>query len=176
MKEILIIPTKQDGVYLRELAQESDDAALFGLFEANREFWAPFAEDMLAMHGTLKDVVDSREMAELEGELRVGLWKNEQLLGWISIMDYSDDPAVGNWLGVWLDEHATGQGNATAAVEAVVEHIRSSRTNKDIATTTNPDNIAAIKLLERVGFTRRDNEELPYQPPGELVFKLPSSE
>jgi ribosomal-protein-alanine N-acetyltransferase len=57
-------------------------------------------------------------------------------------------------LGYWMGESHAGQGYMTAAVRALLPYAFNALRLRRIEAACLPENIASIRLLERVGFTR----------------------
>jgi RimJ/RimL family protein N-acetyltransferase len=65
------------------------------------------------------------------------------------------DHPVGE-LSYWVLPHARGRGVATAAVRAMLELARDIEGVRSVVLDIEPDNVASIRVAERVGATRRE--------------------
>ncbi len=170
MTNPLIIPTDREDLVLREFATYADDHKLFELMEANRDFWPDFDIE----YPDQASVRDARLYASEEGELRLGMIHQSSLVGWVSVFHYFEGGSDGNWLGIWVDRNHCGQGLGTAAAQAAVKDIQYNPDyNRIITTTVDPDNVACIRMLEKVGFQLQAGEEIALgRFVGQLVFRM----
>lgn len=74
----------------------------------------------------------------------------ETALGWVVLIDRRPDVVE---LGYFLHPRAHGQGFAREAAGAMVEHAFANRGVRRVYADTDPDNVASIRLLRRLGFT-----------------------
>ncbi|MDQ0391551.1 GNAT family N-acetyltransferase [Labrys monachus] len=76
------------------------------------------------------------------------------LLGGLTLGQIRRGVAQTGSLGYWMGEAHAGQGYMTAAVRAVLPYAFTALRLRRIEAACLPENIASIRLLERVGFTR----------------------
>lgn len=135
-----------DGLVLRPL--EADDAdAYFAAVDASREHlarggyeWARSASRQ-QLTAYLSDPQDSNT--------RFGVWRRDVFIGRIDFMPVAP-PRYS--IGYWLAEHAVGQGSATAACRAALDHARSVLGATDVFAGVNHGNTRSVALLRRLGF------------------------
>lgn len=58
------------------------------------------------------------------------------------------------WVGYWVGSRYAGGGVATAAVATAVDHVFSAAGLHRIEATVRPDNVASLRVLQKLGFRR----------------------
>lgn len=75
-------------------------------------------------------------------------------------------------VGYILHPDAWGQGLAAEAVGAVIDHVFAKRLTEIVTADVDPHNMASIRLLERLGFTRTGFSERTWNIGGEWKDSL----
>lgn len=75
-------------------------------------------------------------------------------------------------VGYILHPDAWGQGLAAEAVGAVIDHVFAERLTEIVTADVDPQNMASIRLLERLGFTRTGFSERTWNIGGEWKDSL----
>jgi len=75
-------------------------------------------------------------------------------------------------LGFAFMPHAQGKGYAYESAMGAINYIKSAYRLKGLYATTTPDNSRSQKLLERCGFTRRDNISIPGRTEESTLYHL----
>lgn len=158
MNEVLVIPTEQVGIVLRQLATEADDIAYFEAVDANREHLSQFGDRTAEKYQTLEDVTNARLSAG--DKVRMGIWDGDTFVGTVNATP--DDEGVE--IGYWLDSRHTGHGYATLAAKALGGHVaqRYPKVHADVIEV----NVASVRVLERAGYRQTAKEA------GRLIFEL----
>ena len=100
-----------------------------------------------------------------------GIYAEEKMIGYVMVIYDYDVPEYDIW-HMMIDESAQGRGYGGAALDRVVDYIRTKPfgTSSRIALTCNKDNLIARKLYESKGFQAtglEDEDEI------ELVMTIP---
>lgn len=100
-----------------------------------------------------------------------GIYAEEKMIGYVMVIYDYDVPEYDIW-HMMIDESAQGRGYGSAALDRVIDYIRTKPfgTSNRIALTCNKDNLIARKLYESKGFQAtglEDEDEI------ELVMTIP---
>lgn len=100
-----------------------------------------------------------------------GIYAEEKMIGYVVVIYDYDVPEYDIW-HMMIDESAQGHGYGGAALDRVIDYIRTKPfgTSNRIALTCNKDNLIARKLYESKGFQAtglEDEDEI------ELVMTIP---
>lgn len=100
-----------------------------------------------------------------------GIYAEEKMVGYVMVIYDYDVPEYDIW-HMMIDESAQGRGYGGAALDRVIDYIRTKPfgTSNRIALTCNKDNLIARKLYESKGFQAtglEDEDEI------ELVMTIP---
>ena len=135
------------GLEVREHAP-ADASVYYELVQANREH--------LTQHGDYRQLVaGSREETERRfaapgsGSLRCGIWKDERLIGHVTLV-HGEPPRWG--VGFWLAEDATRRGYMTASLAALLEHARRALEATEVLGGVTHGNHRSSAVLIRLGF------------------------
>jgi aminoglycoside 6'-N-acetyltransferase len=168
------LPVEFDGGRLRRL--RADDLACFQAYRAIPELgryqgWTPMsAADAATFLARMQD------KPLLEGgqwlQLGIGDAASDDLVGDIGI--YLADDGLRAEIGFTLAPAAQGRGIATAAVGAAVALVFAKTGVREVAGIADRRNTASVRLLQRVGFERRESRqgESRGEPCTEDVFVL----
>lgn len=144
--EPLIIPTEREGVTLRQLWTDADDAAYNEAYNASRADIAVFDPDSDDKHRTIEQTRDAR--LNTGNKLRMGIWDGDTFVG--SVNATPDDHGVE--IGYWTDSRRTGHGYATLAARALGRHMLPRYANVHAEVVEGND--ASARVLEKAGFGR----------------------
>jgi len=161
MNQILVLPTEQEAVVLRQLTIE-DAPAYFNAVDANREHLSQFGDTTAQKYPTLESVQESILNPTNPDKLRLGIWDEDTFVGSINLTPEEDGSEAE--IGYWLDARHTGKGYATVATRALANYAKNKfpKVRAEVA----EGNEASVRVLERVGF------EQTAQRAGKLVFEL----
>ncbi|HTE57262.1 MAG TPA: GNAT family N-acetyltransferase [Verrucomicrobiae bacterium] len=160
MQEPVIIPTLREGVELRQLATEADDAAYYDAVRASQEHLHEFGNETLLAYPDLDAVAQARLNPANPEKLRMGIWDGDTFVGSANLTPQGNVAEI----GYWLDARHTGQGYATLAAKAITAY--ALRSYPTVTAETMDGNNASAKVLARAGF-RKIAEEA-----GRLFFEL----
>ncbi len=161
MSEVLVLPTEEPSLTLRQLATEEDDKAYYDSVIASREHLMPFESVTVMKYPTLESVTAARVDPLNPNKLRMGIWHNENtFVGSINLLPGANEAEI----GYWLDVRHTGHGYATFASKALAGY--AAERHQRVFATVDPENIASQKVLERSGFEQTSEQF------GKKVFEL----
>ena len=150
-----------DGVrcYLQTFS-ERDAAELAALLSRNKYFWSQFEpihrDDFYTVETQHKKILESLQMLALKREFSFGIydWQSNKLIGHIALYAIKRLPYSSAFVGYSMDEHFTGRGITTEAVNLVLQLAFQSLNLHRVEAYIAPDNIASIKVIEKNGFQR----------------------
>jgi ribosomal-protein-serine acetyltransferase len=140
--EPLVLTTDQDGLTLREMTTVDEDQALLQAQNDNLNHIAQFGNTIL------KTVEEATEARLNSGWVKLGIWKDGQLIGLQGFKP--NDTASEAETGIWLIHEATGHGYATSACTALSRYLAKKYHRVFLETAAN--NQKAIKTFERSGY------------------------
>lgn len=149
MKEVLVIPTMQEGVFLRQHASSQDDFDLCNAVWENPSHVNNFGNPVSQRYSSLRTARAHRLDTELLGWTCMGIRDSQTGLKGNIESRPNADIAEETEIGIWLRASATGQNFATLAMESMIKHLRVQYSR--IYTRVHVDNERSIKLMERVG-------------------------
>ncbi|MFY9227746.1 MAG: GNAT family N-acetyltransferase [Candidatus Microsaccharimonas sp.] len=137
---------------LRRLVAE-DAVPYFDAVEANREHLSQFGDMTSKKYPTLESVQDSIVEhpgvdvdAEGNPRTRMGIWSDEQFVGFIKVTVGE----AGAEIGYWMDSAYTGMGYATHAVRALTSF---AKDHHDVVyATAHAENVASRRVLQKSGY------------------------
>lgn len=144
---VVELQTDSPGLVVREHAP-ADAHEYFELVQTNR--------DHLTHHGDYAELVAAskqeteRRFAEPSSSLRCGIWKDERLIGHVSLV-HGVPPTWG--LGFWLAQDATGRGYMTTSIAALLEYARKELTATKVLAGVTHGNNRSSRLLMRLRFS-----------------------
>jgi RimJ/RimL family protein N-acetyltransferase len=167
MTEVVELPTAVEALVLRSLTPA--DAALVADFHAANA-------ERLIRHSPGSDpppsdvaTVEAMLAALADGQLMLGLWLHDELIGVEYLVFYEDEPSgvVCAGLGYGIDERYEGLGYSTAAVEAMTSYAIAELGVPLVTALTAVENVGSRRVLEKVGFTLVSEADgwLRYQSP-----------
>jgi diamine N-acetyltransferase len=134
-------------VTLREITDENRDAVLaLRVSEEQNEYVADVAQSF----------ADAVEYPEAKAWYRA-VYADDDLVGFVMISDGITDPdptLLGPYF-LWrllIDQRHQGKGYGTAAVDRVVEHVRTRRDGDVLLVSAQPGPLSPIPFYERYGF------------------------
>lgn len=142
-KEIIVIPTDREGLYLRQYALPSDDKAYFELQSVNRDYWAEYGNKI---YETLAEVKQARLNPKL---LKFGYWDGGTLIGDLCIDSEDGKQAE---LGISLDKKMSGRGLASSAFSALTAYALDHF--ERVFAEVDQNNQRSIAMLERAGYSQ----------------------
>lgn len=176
MKEISFpnLISVDDKLSLRTFKSE-DAESVFNLIEINRNFLEKYNK----VPQSLDDVNQMIKMDTLRinerSALSLGIWYNNEYVGMIATKPIK-------WkhgrveIGYYLGENFTRQGIAQKSLNAFINFFFEELNFNRIEATTNIENIASARLLEKLGFTKegilRETSQLHGKWIDEAVYSL----
>lgn len=142
----LTLRTERPDVVLRELSL-CDLDAYFDLVDRNRNHLNQRGDYDFEAVATYDDVANYFA-TPWDTNVRLGIWREDTLVGRVDLVPINPPHWV---IGYWLDEASTGQGVATAACRAAIEHSRTLGATEVYAGITN-GNAASVGVVTRLGF------------------------
>jgi ribosomal-protein-alanine N-acetyltransferase len=140
------------------VATLDDAAALADAQLRNREHlrpWEPRRSEewftAAAQAERLEGQLERQERGEVVPWLMV---EGDRVVGAITLTDIVPGPFRSAALGYWVDAEAVGKGLATAAVRTVAEIADSELRLHRIEASTQTDNVASQRVLDKCGFTQ----------------------
>jgi RimJ/RimL family protein N-acetyltransferase len=144
----VVIRTDDEELVLRQWMAE-DAARLHAFFSANREYFSEFGDDTVKRYSSPKAVQDAIANPETLDWLRLGMWRSRELIGSITLIPHST--LVGE-IGFLVSLRHSGQGHATRALRALLEHALRRRPYTVLIAVTQPINVASVRVLDKAGF------------------------
>ena len=144
---MLILPTEQADVYLREWVTSEDDQAFFEAVDENREHLGQYGDLTGSKYQSVEDVRDRRLAATIE--LRMGIWYDGQAKGGLTATPEPDTSEIE--IGYWLRYSAQKHGYATLAVKTLTMYIRPKYDR--VFAEVHVDNIKSAAVMRRAGYT-----------------------
>ncbi|MDQ3641320.1 MAG: GNAT family N-acetyltransferase [Actinomycetota bacterium] len=144
---VVELQTDFPGLVVREHAP-ADAHEYFELVQTNR--------DHLTRHGDYAELVAAtrqeteRRFAEPSPSLRCGIWKDERLIGHVSLV-HGVPPTWG--LGFWLAQDETGRGYMTASIAALLEYAERELMATEVLAGVTHGNHRSSRLLIRLRFS-----------------------
>jgi RimJ/RimL family protein N-acetyltransferase len=141
----LIVPTERPGLVLKSIGIDDLDA-YFALVDRNRRHLNQRGDYPFEASAT-RDELATWLSADTD-DVRFGIWLDGELVGRV----YLGPVSPPQWaIGYWLGAESTGQGIATIACRAVIEHARRLGASEIHAQITK-GNDASIAVVRRLGF------------------------
>jgi ribosomal-protein-alanine N-acetyltransferase len=78
----------------------------------------------------------------------------DELAGQVMVGNLMRDPLWSAYVGYWVGSHVVGKGVTTAAVALVLDHCFGPVGLHRIEATVRPENLASLRVLEKLGFRR----------------------
>ena len=148
-----------DQIYLR-LYKTSDASELASLQTRNREFFqrvSPLLPEAFYTEEYQKIRLQQALKKTDEGQLYpfgIFLKANDKLIGDISLTQITRGDLQSCYTGFTLDKEYNGKGYTTEALQLVVDFAFRELKLHRIEAGAMPDNIASIRVLEKVGFKK----------------------
>lgn len=141
------------GLVLRSFSL-TDSQLLFNAVDENRDFLSPWI-NWVSQYNTIEDATAfirycSRAYQEGTG-LSLGIWDNDVLVGEMSLT-YIDNINDVAHIGYWLIEKAQGKGLMQDVAKKLIEYAFESLGMNRLEIRVGVDNIASIRVAERLGF------------------------
>ena len=137
---------------LRRLVAE-DAVPYFDAIESNRDHLSQFGDMTASKYPTLETVSDSIvEYPDLDVDsdnnprTRMGIWSDEQFVGFIKLTT----TPIGAEVGYWMDSAFTGMGYATHAVRALTSFAK--QYHPHVYATAHAENGASRRVLQKAGY------------------------
>lgn len=138
----------------------ADFAQWARLREESRSFLSPWEPVWPA--GDLTKVAFRRRLRRYQRDIRNGTGfpflvfspDGEMLFGGLTISHIERGVTQSGVLGYWMGVHYAGKGLMASSVRAVIEYSFDTLRLNRLEATCLPHNVASIRLLEKVGFTR----------------------
>lgn len=153
---ILVLPTDQPDLVLRQLATTEDDAALAAAINENPDYASQFGNTLVTNLGTEEKAAAAREKAG--DAIRMGIWQEGELVGLISATPKKGKQKAE--IGYFVRESASGNGIAKLALRSLSNYVspRFDRVYADV----HPDNEASAKVLKGSGFSKTARRKRPW--------------
>ncbi|GAA0869868.1 GNAT family N-acetyltransferase [Brevundimonas basaltis] len=141
-------------------------------------------DDLAAMHAVLSDPRATRWWSTPPHDCldQTAQWLSSMIANGPDQPDFVIERAgvvigkAGFWklpeIGYILHPDHWGQGFAREAVEAAIGHVFTTRDIDDLTADVDPENVASIRLLERLGFVRTGFAERTWEIAGEWKDSL----
>lgn len=146
--DVLILRTEVPDIFLRELLLGDLDA-YYPLVDRNRLHLNQRGDYQFEQDATIDDLRAYLE-EPWDTNIRLGIWSGDRLVGRVDLNPVNPPVWV---LGYWLDEASTGQGIATVAARATIDHASRIGATEIYAGVTH-GNEASEGVLRRLGFER----------------------
>lgn len=144
MSEPLIIFTERQGVVLRELASDADDAVYYESYSASRSEIEIFDPPSAIKHQTLADTRKAR--LEAGDKIRMGIWDGDTFVGSVN----ARPDAEGIEVGYWTDSRYVGRGYAALGAKALSGYVADHF--KSVHAQVVEGNDASVKVLKKAGY------------------------
>lgn len=143
----LILPTERPGLVLKSLTTGDLDA-YHALIDRNRRHLNQGGDYPFEASATREQL--AAWLSEETADVRFGIWLDGELIGRVYLGPV--DPPT--WaIGYWLGAESTGQGLATVACRAAIEHARRLGASEIHAQIT-IGNEPSVAVVRRLGFER----------------------
>lgn len=171
LRDPLVLTTAIPGVVLRELTTADTEAWIDHVLR-NSAHLSKFGDDTLPPH-TVEDV--NRWLSgPREQDLKMGIWKDDVLMGSIEISHLSlatggerllTESPNGWALGYGIGSEYTGKGYVTESCRTLMEYARSELGAKEFFSGARHGNVASMAVLERLGFSlyKKDSASVGYR-------------
>jgi [ribosomal protein S5]-alanine N-acetyltransferase len=152
-------PIVGDGIELRA-PELRDFEAWAGLRERSRDFltpWEPLwpANDLTRAAFRARMRRYARDVrSDIAYPFFIFRQSDDRLIGGLTLGQVRRGVAQTASLGYWMGEPYAGKGHMTAAVRALAPFVFQSLRLRRIEAACLPNNVASIRLLERVGFQK----------------------
>lgn len=153
---ILVLPTDQPDLVLRQLATSEDDAALAAAINENPDYASQFGNTLVTNLGTEEKAAAARQKAG--DAIRMGIWQDDVLVGLISATPKRANQEAE--IGYFVRESASGNGIAKLALRSLAGYVRPrfGRVYADV----HPKNQASAKVLQGSGFAKTARRKRPW--------------
>jgi RimJ/RimL family protein N-acetyltransferase len=141
------LSTEKEGLVLRQLSSEADDAAYFAAIDLNRDYLSQFSDKTVAKYSDLNAVTDARVNPADPNELRMGIWNADSLVG---SMNLTPDKYGSAELDYWLDPLRADQDYAVFTTTALARY--AVRKYSIVYAYAANDNETNTTVFERAGF------------------------
>lgn len=146
------ISTDLPGLYLSELTLD-DTQDYYRLVDRNRDHLTQHGDYSDLKQATLESVINN--LSDPADKIaRFGIWLNDTLVGRVDLSPRAPGHFV---IGYWLGCEYTGNGYATSACKALVQHGQDRLGATDIFAGVTKGNTASEALLGRLGFERAED-------------------
>ena len=139
-----------------KLRDESHARETFWLIKKNEEHlrpWMKWIDKVESVDDSIANIESNIEEWELKTDLHLGIFRDELLVGMISLhnIDYLNHKAS---IGYWLDEENEGRGIMTDSVRTVLEYGFAELELNRIEIRAGVQNSRSRAIPERLGFTQ----------------------
>ena len=154
-KEVEVISGKR--CYLKPFVPE-DAKDVAQLVLENRDFWSLYeprhVESYYSVFTQYHKLAESARLRERNLEHFYGIYEysSEKLIGQISLYNIKPLPFSSCFIGYAMDQHYTGKGIASEAIELIVNFAFYTLQVNRIEAYVSPRNMASIRVLEKAGF------------------------
>ncbi len=148
----LIVPTERSGLVLKTLGT-GDLGAYYLLVDRNRQHLNQRGDYPFEASATRDQI--ATWLSSESADVRFGIWLNGNLIGRVYLGPVNPPYWV---IGYWLGAESTGQGIATVACRAAIDHGRRLGASEIYAEITN-GNDASIAVVRRLGFEHIEDIE-----------------
>lgn len=131
-----------------------DAEELAALYDANRDFLAPFEPRRPPEFFTAQGQRERLARQVADGTHPFAILDGEAIAGTINLFHIVRESLQSCTIGYWIDRARNGRGLATGAVEAVVEYAFGELELHRVEAATLVDNAASQRVLEKAGFER----------------------
>ncbi len=141
-----------ENITLRQLTNAAELAVFSKVLAHDQENLEKFTDLELPSHKELERAVDKPDSIEVGGDMYLGIWQRNQLLGGVMLRNIEGQIDI----DFWLEENATKEAIATTALQTLLRTMVGRRKLKfDLVATISDDNRAARRVLERSGFIEK---------------------
>ncbi len=144
-----------DGVTLRQLSGDSDLHVFSEALAYNHERFEDCRDLKIPTQKELISAVEKPDSIEVGGDMYLGIWKQNSLLGGLMLRNYEGQID----LQFWLENNATKNAIASTAISAFTRLMVSRRRlHFDLVANVANDNDEAMRVLGRAGYIeKKDN-------------------
>lgn len=148
------IPTDLPDLNLVELTLD-DARAYYCLVDRNRDHLTQHGDYLDLKEATMESVIDHLS-DPADKNAKFGIWLNDMLIGRADLSPRVPGHLV---IGYWLGGEYTGNGYATMACKALIQHGQDRLGATDIFAGVTKGNTASEALLGRLGFERIEDKD-----------------
>lgn len=141
-------------IELREFS-DGDAAQLYEVIDSNRAYlreWLFWVDLTTEVNGSAVFIQSVTETNSAKQSLVLGIWRGDQLLGAISLVDINYESKIAQ-LGYWIAEAEQGKGYITASCKALITHAFENFAIEQIHIRCIAENERSHAVIRRLGLS-----------------------